>query len=496
MGFQRCTMFFLLALCIVSQGLVKVTHGFACNWGLRSTHLLPPQIVVKLMKDNGFKQVKLFEADPGALKALGNSAIQVMVGIPNDMLDSLASNVNAAIAWVNQNVSNYISKNGVDIRYVAVGNEAFLKTYNGRFVNATFPAIQNIQAALIKAGLGRQVKVTTPLNADVYQSDSGLPSGGNFRPDIQDQMISIIKFLYQNASPLTFNIYPFLSLDADPNFPKEFAFFDGSAAPVVDGSITYTNVLDANFDTLISALEKNGFGSMRVIIGEVGWPTDGTANANIKNAQRFNQGLIDRIVKRQGTPKRSTPPDIYVFGFIDEAAKSIEPGPFERHWGIFNFDGSIKYPLNLDGGKPLVAAKGVNYLPKQWCIMSAQANVMDPGLPESLSKACTYADCTSLSPGSSCSGLDTKGNASYAFNMYYQNLDQRKDACQFNGLSVITSINPSPPRSSCHFEIMIDLSKHENKSTTTSLAAPKLKMDSMVMPLSTFMFTIISSLCI
>ncbi|XP_057763538.1 glucan endo-1,3-beta-glucosidase 5 [Arachis stenosperma] len=490
---QQYATCFLLSLCILSQCLTKGAIGFACNWGTRSTHPLTPQIVVRLMKDNGFNKVKLFEADPGALKALGRSGIQVMVGIPNDMLDSLASNVNAAIAWVTQNVSTYISKNGVDIRYVAVGNEAFLKTYNGRFVNATFPAIQNIQAALIKAGLGRQVKVTTPLNADVYQSDSGLPSGGNFRPDIQDQMINIIKFLRQNGGPLTFNIYPFLSMDADPNFPKEFAFFDGSASPVVDGSITYTNVFDANFDTLVSALEKNGFSSMPIIVGEVGWPTDGSANANIKNAQRFNQGLFDRIVKKQGTPKRTTAPDIYVFGLIDEDAKSIEPGPFERHWGVFNFDGSIKYPLNLGGGKSLVAAKGVKYLPKQWCVMSNQANPTDPSFADSISKACTYADCTSLSPGASCGNLDPRGNASYAFNMYYQTMDQRKDACNFNGLSAITTINPSPPQGSCKFEIMIDLGKHENKSTT-SFAESMKGTCSMVMLVLSFMFTMLVSI--
>lgn len=116
MGLQHFTACVLLALCILSQGLAKGAHGFACNWGTRLTHPLPPQITVKLMKDNGFKQVKLFEADPAALKALGNSGIQVMVGIPNDLLATLASNVDAAIAWVNQNVSSYISKNGVDIR--------------------------------------------------------------------------------------------------------------------------------------------------------------------------------------------------------------------------------------------------------------------------------------------------------------------------------------------------------------------------------------------
>lgn len=378
--------------------------------------------------------------------------------------------------------------------YVAVGNEPFLKSYNNKFVQSTYPALQNIQAALIKAGLGRQVKVTVPLNADVYQSNSGLPSGGDFRPDIRDQMMAIIKFLNQNNAPLTINIYPFLSLDADPNFPKEFAFFNGSSQPVVDGPITYTNVLDANFDTLVSALEKNGFGSMPIIIGEVGWPTDGNSNANLQNAQRFNQGLFDRIIKGQGIPKRSTPPDIYVFALIDEDAKSIEPGNFERHWGIFNFDGSIKYPLSLGSGKSLVAAKGVRYLPKQWCVMAPQASVLDPNFGQSMSNACTYADCTSLSPGSSCGNLDTKGNASYAFNMYYQTMDQRKDACNFNNLSMITKIDPSPAQGTCKFPIMIDLGKHESRST--SFSAPMLQRNSLVMLVSSFMVIILLSLWI
>ncbi|XWS26516.1 hypothetical protein CRYUN_Cryun26dG0038200 [Craigia yunnanensis] len=95
--------------------LAKGVLGLASNWGLQSTHPLPPNIVVKLLKDNGFNKVKLFEADPGALKALGRSGIQVMVGIPNDMLASLACSVRNAEAWVQQNVSNYISKYGTDI---------------------------------------------------------------------------------------------------------------------------------------------------------------------------------------------------------------------------------------------------------------------------------------------------------------------------------------------------------------------------------------------
>jgi Glycosyl hydrolases family 17 len=39
----------------------------------------------------------------------------------------------------------------------------------------------------------------------------------------------------------------------------------------------------------IEALEKNGFGSVEVIIGEIGWPTDGDKDASFENARRFNQ---------------------------------------------------------------------------------------------------------------------------------------------------------------------------------------------------------------
>ncbi|CAM8963801.1 unnamed protein product [Rhodiola kirilowii] len=482
----RCLWSFFLLCGLIIVAEEQVQAGLACNWGTRATHPLPPSIVVRLLKENGFDKVKLFEPDVEALTALGNSGIQIMVGIPNDFLATLASTVTAAENWVAQNVSSYISKNGADIRYVAVGNEPFLKVYKDTYIKTIYPALENIQAALIKAGLGRQVKVTIPVNADVYQTDNGLPSGGDFRSDIRDLMLSIIKFLNDNGGPLTINIYPFLSLNMDPNFPVDYAFFSGAASPVVDGSISYTNVLDANYDTLIWALEKNGYSSLPVIIGEVGWPTDGDPNANIQYAKRFNQGLLNRIIQGQGTPKRSSPPDTYLFALIDEDAKSIEPGNFERHWGVLYYDGQSKYDLDMGNNKTLVAAKGVKYLPRQWCIMAPQASLDDPNLPESLSYACTHADCTSLGNGSSCASLDARGNASYVFNMYYQTSDQKKGTCEFSNLSAITTTDPS--QGSCRFEIMIDSTERERThspaattTTTTSSSAVQQDMQSLIM---------------
>ncbi|XP_061346267.1 glucan endo-1,3-beta-glucosidase 5-like [Gastrolobium bilobum] len=100
--------FNLLLVCSVS--------GIGVNWGTQCTHPLSPSTVVKMLKDNGIQKVKLFDADSSILDALKKSGLQVMVGIPNDMLYTLANSVQAAEKWVSKNVSAHVSSGGVDIR--------------------------------------------------------------------------------------------------------------------------------------------------------------------------------------------------------------------------------------------------------------------------------------------------------------------------------------------------------------------------------------------
>ena len=346
-------------------------------------------------------------------------------------------------------------------RYVAVGNEPFLSTYNGSFEATTLPALQNIQAALTKSGLSKRVKVTVPLNADVYQSSSEKPSDGGFRPDINNVMLQIVKFLNNNGAPFTVNIYPFISLYADPNFPVDYAFFNGYQPTINDNGRNYDNVFDANHDTLVWALQKNGFGNLPIIVGEIGWPTDGDRNANLQYAQRFNQGFMSRYMSGKGTPMRPGPIDAYLFSLIDEDAKSIQPGNFERHWGMFYFDAQPKYQLNLGSarGNGLVGASGVDHLAKKWCVLKPSANLNDDQLAPSVAYACQNADCTSLGYGTSCGNLDVHGNISYAFNSYYQINDQMDSACKFPSLSMITDKDPSV--GDCKFRIMIQTDSAE-----------------------------------
>ena len=267
-------------------------------------------------------------------------------------------------------------------------------------------------------------------------------------------MLTIVKFLSDNAAPFTVNIYPFISLYTDSNFPVDYAFFDGTTTPVVDGSTTYNNMFDANHDTLVWALKKNGFENLPIIIGEIGWPTDGDMNANLQNAQKFIQGFMRHISTGQGTPMRAGPINAYLFSLIDEDQKSIQPGNFERHWGLFYYDGKPKYQLNLGTtNRGLVQAKGVQYLDEKWCVFKPSASLDDPKVAPSVSYACANADCTSLGYKTSCGDLDAKGNISYAFNSYYQMNDQDDRACGFSNLATITNRDPST--GTCRFAIEI-----------------------------------------
>lgn len=430
--------------------------GLGVNWGTMATHKLPPKTVVQMLKDNGIGKVKLFDADQSTMSALAGSDLEVMVAIPNDQLSAM-NDYDRAKDWVKRNVTRYNFKGGVNIKYVAVGNEPFLTSYNNSFLNTTFPALQNIQNALNEAGLGSSIKATVPLNADVYFSpdDNPVPSAGRFREDINDLMTQIVQFMSQNNAPFTVNIYPFLSLYANEHFPVNFAFFDGASNPIVDNGLSYTNVFDANFDTLVSALKAAGVGNLPILVGEVGWPTDGDKNANVNLAYRFYKGLLPRLAANVGTPLRPGFIEVYLFGLIDEDGKSIAPGNFERHWGIFRYDGQPKFAMDLTGqgqDKFLVAAQNVEYLSKKWCMFNPNAKDLSK-LADNINYACTFSDCTALGYGSSCNGLDANGNASYAFNMYYQAQNQEEFSCNFQGLATLTDQNIS--QANCNFTIQI-----------------------------------------
>lgn len=99
---------------LVTTGVVADNIGV--NWGLMSSHPLHPSIVVRLLKDNGMKKVKLFDADPWAVGYLAGTGIEVMLGIPNDQLKTMANDYGAAEDWVKENLTRHLHDGGVNIK--------------------------------------------------------------------------------------------------------------------------------------------------------------------------------------------------------------------------------------------------------------------------------------------------------------------------------------------------------------------------------------------
>ncbi|KAF5191225.1 Glucan endo-1,3-beta-glucosidase, partial [Thalictrum thalictroides] len=454
----------LLVLIFLISFCCWEVESIGVNWGTSSSHPLQPDNVVQLLKSNKISKVKLFDADPIVLQSLSGSAIDVTVGIPNSMLRSLSSNTKVADTWVHDNLTRYFTNGGrtVRIEYIAVGNEPLFQGYGKQFQPFLIGAVTNIQKALTKAKLDNKVKVVVPCHSDAYLSESGLPSKGHFRPDLNKTMIQLLTFLSKQRSPFFVNMYPFLSIHQSKNSSLDFALFKSTAHSLNDGHRTYKNSFDLSFDTLVTALSKIGFPDIDIVVGQVGWPTDGAPNASSSLAQNFMKGLVDNLQSRLGTPLRpkKPPSETYIFSLLDEDQRSITTGNFERHWGVFTFDGQAKYNADLgQGSRKLVNAQNVEYLPSKWCVVNNNKDVTN--VTASALEACSTADCTALSPGGSCFNISWPGNVSYAFNSYYQQHDQKADSCDFGGLGLVTTVDPSV--GNCRFAV--DL----RTSTSTSL---------------------------
>ncbi|KAK6145240.1 hypothetical protein DH2020_022060 [Rehmannia glutinosa] len=219
---------------------------------------------------------------------------------------------------------------------------------------------------------------------------------------------------------------------------------------VSDGASMVLIDFDLSYDTVVSTLSNAGFPQIDVVVGQIGWPTDGAPNATSSLAEEFMKGLIDHLHSRlaKSSKRQDSPTEIYIFSLLDEDKRSVAAGNFERHWGVFTFDGQAKYRVDFgQGSRKLANAQDVQYLSPRWCVVN---NNRDLSNATALAlDVCASADCSAVSPGGSCFNLSWPGNISYAFNSYYQQHDQNAESCDFAGLGLITTVDPSVD--SCRF---------------------------------------------
>uniref|UniRef100_A0ACD5WPD4 Uncharacterized protein n=1 Tax=Avena sativa TaxID=4498 RepID=A0ACD5WPD4_AVESA len=304
-------------------------------YGVVANNLPSASDVVQLYRSKGITGMRIYFPDSNALKALSGSGINLIIDVGNDQLGNLAASALNAAAWVKDNIQAY---QGLTIKYITVGNEV-----SGSDAQLILPAMKNVNAALSNVGLGG-IKVSTAVQSGVTAGFP--PSRGTFSASGGSHMPPIAQYLASTGAPLLANIYPYFSYKGDTtNIRLDYALFTAPATVVHDdvSGKDYQNLFDALVDTMYSALESAGAGSVGIVVSESGWPSAGDPMATTGNAQTYNQNLIDHVGK--GTPKRPGTIETYIFAMFNENNKTgLET---ERHFGLFNPDKSPAYPIRF-----------------------------------------------------------------------------------------------------------------------------------------------------
>ncbi|PWA60789.1 Glycoside hydrolase, catalytic domain-containing protein [Artemisia annua] len=310
-------------------------------YGRNGDGLPSEQDVVTLYRNNGITKMRIYDPNQPTLQALKGTNIELMLGVPNDALQSL-NDPGTANTWVRDNIQNYPD---VNFKYIAVGNEVSPRNENSQYVNFVLPAMQNILNALRAAGLDNRIKVSTATYTGLLVNSSP-PSAGAFYDDVSGFIEPIIRFLAQNNLPMLANIYPYFGYLGDPNSNLQYALFTAPGTVVTDNGRQYSNLFSAILDAHYAAQAPLGGENVEIVVSESGWPSEGGREATIDNAGTYYRNLIPYVKGTSGTPRKpGRSIETYLFAMFDENRKSGDE--IEKHFGLFSPNQQPKYQLDF-----------------------------------------------------------------------------------------------------------------------------------------------------
>jgi hypothetical protein len=70
--------------------------------------LPPAKEVIDLYKSNGIERMRIYDPHQETLEALRRSNIELVIGVPNENIKSIANSVSSATNWVQNNILSYL----------------------------------------------------------------------------------------------------------------------------------------------------------------------------------------------------------------------------------------------------------------------------------------------------------------------------------------------------------------------------------------------------
>lgn len=306
----------------------------------------------------GTKMVKTYNyTQTDFIEKAKASGLKVILGIPNDKLEDLSNETTASVVDTKKKkpdtktiIVDVVKKYSDTIIMVCVGNEPLGPWWNGAYSGYLAGAIQNLNKALISASV--PTPLTVPFNYAIM-GNSYPPSAGAINSSLTTTIKSVCKVIKSSGGVFMINIYPFLNAyPPNPDITLKYCLFTATKKsdgwPPKDGNYQYKNIFDASYDALYVALGAIGYGDLNITIGECGWPTGPLSNAiaSLDNAKTFNKNLVAHCKSGTGTPRVPGKITCFIFEMYDEDNKSVAPGEFEKHWGVYEADPTKKKPAN------------------------------------------------------------------------------------------------------------------------------------------------------
>ncbi|XP_043689110.1 glucan endo-1,3-beta-glucosidase 1-like [Telopea speciosissima] len=419
------------------------------NIGTDVSNILSPADLVSFLQLEKITHVRLYDADTDILRALARTKIRVIVGVPNNQLLAIGSSNTTAAAWINRNVVAFYPE--TLITGVTVGDEVLTTIPSS--APLLVPAIQSLYSALVASNLQNKIKISTTHAASIIL-DPFPPSQAFFNQSLTSVMLPLLQFLSTTGSPLMMNLYPYyVFMENKGVVPLDSTLFKPltPSKEMVDPNtlLHYTNVLDAMIDGAYFSMKNLNITNVEVLVTETGWPSKGDSKepyATIDNADTYNSNLIKHVFDRGGTPLHpEVTSSMYLYELFNEDLRA--PPVSEANWGLFYGNGSAVYVLHVSGSGTFLANDTTN---QTYCVV--MDNVDAKTLQAALDWACGpgRANCSEIQPGEACyDPNNVKNHASYAFDSYYQNQGKASGSCDFKGVAMITTTDPS--HGSCIF---------------------------------------------